>query len=57
MMPGMTVLPFEIDPSGPFRGLHLTAAADRRELAVLHQEHGVFDGRSFVTGNQPSALE
>jgi hypothetical protein len=55
--PGHDRLARQIHPSGPFRGLDLTASADRSELAVLHHERGIFDGRGLVTGNQPRALE
>jgi hypothetical protein len=47
----------QIDPSGPCRGLHLTSPADRRELAILNDERGVFGGQRLITGNQPRALE
>jgi hypothetical protein len=47
----------QIDPSDPFRDLHLTPSADRRELALPNYERSVFDGRGLVTGNQPRALE
>jgi hypothetical protein len=47
----------QIDASGPFRGLRRAAPADRRELAILHHERGVFDGRGLGTGNQPRTLE
>src|SRR6185369_6774409 len=47
----------QVDSSRTFRRLHRTSAADRRELAVLHDERGVFDRRDLVAGNQPGAFE
>jgi hypothetical protein len=47
----------QIDPSGPLRSLHLTASADKGELAILHHERRVFDRRGLVAGNQPRTLE
>jgi hypothetical protein len=47
----------QVDAGSPFRCLHLTAAANKREFAILHEERGIFDRRGLVTGNQPRALE
>jgi Tol biopolymer transport system component len=46
----------QVDPRGAARRLHFTAAADSRELAILHHERSIFDGRGSVTGNQPAPM-